>query len=80
MMVVAQMKQKFISNNKNMARKKIVRKTKIYSVDWIHNGFCYRTTMGCTWEDVKDCKRTAKLLGEKIEYEHYDTREDVYVL
>jgi hypothetical protein len=36
--------------------------------------------MGCTWEDVKDCKRTAKLLGEKIEYEHYDTREDVYVL
>ena len=53
-------------------RKKVV-KTKIYSVDWYRNGFCYRTTMGCTWEDVKQCKRTAKLLGEKIEYEHYDT-------
>ncbi len=75
MMVVAQMLQKFISID--MARK-IVRKTKIYSVDWLRNGFCYRTTMGCTWEDVKNCKRTAKLLGEKIEYEHYDTRTDVY--
>ena len=51
----------------------IKHKTKIYSVDWICNGFCYRTTMGCTWEDVKKYKRTAKLLGEKIEYEHYDT-------
>ena len=60
-------------------KKKVV-KTKIYSVDWIHNGFCYRTTMGCTWEDVKQCKSTAKLLGETIKYEHYDTREDVYVL
>jgi hypothetical protein len=60
-------------------KKKVV-KTKIYSVDWIRNGFCYRTTMECTWEDVKQCKRTAKLLGETIKYEHYDTREDVYVL
>ena len=75
MMVAALMLQRFISID--MARK-IVRKTKIYSVDWIRNGFCYRTTMGCTWEDVKDCKRTAKLLGETIEYEHYDTRTDVY--
>lgn len=56
----------------------IKRKTKIYSVDWIRNGFCYRTTMGCTWENVLECKRTAKLLGEKIEYEHYDTKVDEY--
>lgn len=63
-----------------MKAKKIVKKTKIYSVDWIRNGFCYRTTMGCTWEDVKAYRRTAKLLGEKIKYEHYDTRKDVYVL
>ena len=61
-------------------RKKIVRKTKIYSVDWFYNGFCYRTTMGCKWEDVKECKRVAKLLGEEIKYEHYDTREEVYIL
>ena len=58
----------------------IKRKKKIYSVDWIRNGFCYRTTMGCTWEDVKDCKRTAKLLGEIIEYEHYATKIDTYIL
>jgi hypothetical protein len=58
-------------------RKKVI-KTKIYSVDWIRNGFCYRTTMGCTWEDVKNCRRTAKLLGETIKYEHYDTKVDEY--
>jgi hypothetical protein len=34
--------------------------------------------MGCTWEDVKECKRTAKLLGETIKYEHYDTKVDEY--
>jgi hypothetical protein len=34
--------------------------------------------MGCTWEDVKNCKRQAKLMGEKIEYEHYDTKVDEY--
>ena len=56
----------------------IKRKTKIYLVNWLHDGFCYRTTMGCTWEDVKDCKRQAKLMGEKIEYEHYDTKVDEY--
>ena len=56
--------------NTHMARKKSV---KIYSVDWFRNGFCYRTTMECTWENVLDCKRTAKLLGEKIKYEHYRT-------
>jgi len=56
----------------------IKRKTKIYSVNWLHNGFCYCTTMGCKWEDVKECRRRAKLMGETIEYEHYDTRVDEY--
>ena len=56
----------------------IKRKTKIYSVDWYHGDHCYRTTMGSTWENVKDCKRTAKLLGETIKYEHYDTKVDEY--
>ena len=58
--------------------KKVVKKTKIYSVDWIRNGFCYRTTMGCTWEDVRDCKRQAKLMGEAIKYEQYNTRVEEY--
>lgn len=61
-------------------RKKIVKHTKIYNVNWIRNGVCYRTTMGCDWEAVKDCKSTAKLLGEKIEYELDHVRKDVYVL
>ena len=56
----------------------IKKKTKIYSVDWYHGDHCYRTTMGCTWEDVKDCKRAAKLMGETIKYEHYDTKVDEY--
>lgn len=54
--------------------KKIKKKIKIYCVDWYHGEHCYRTTMGCTWEDVKECKRQAKLMGRRIEYEHYDTR------
>lgn len=58
----------------------IKRKTKIYSVDWIRNGFCYRTTIGCTWEDIKNYRRTAKLLGETIKYEHYNTKVDTYIL
>ncbi len=44
-------------------------KVKYYTVDWYSNGFCYRTTRGCDMEAVKDCKRTAKLLGETIKYE-----------
>lgn len=55
-------------------------KTKIYSVDWFRNGFCYRTTMECTWENVLDCKRTAKLLGETIKYEHYKTIINTYTI
>ena len=61
-------------------KRTIKRKTKIYNVDWICNGFCYRTTMGCDWKAVKDCKRIAKLLGEKIEYQFDHYREDVYSL
>ena len=60
-------------------RRKVV-KTKIYSVDWYHNGFCYCTTKGCTWEDVKECRRKAKFMGETIKYEHYDTKVDTYTL
>ena len=41
---------------------------KKYDVDWVRNGFCYRTTRNCTFEQVKECRRIAKLLGEKIEY------------
>ena len=47
----------------------IKRKVNIYTVHWYRNDFCYRTTMGCDWKAVLDCKRTAKLLGEKIVYE-----------
>ena len=62
-----------------MRRRKVV-KTKIYNVDWYRGDWCYRTTTGCKWEDVKDCKRAAKLMGEKIKYELDHVREDVYIL
>ena len=44
-------------------------KVKYYTVHWYRNGFCYRTTRGCEMDDVKNCKHTAKLLGETIKYE-----------
>lgn len=46
---------------------------KIYAVNWYNNGFCYRTTTGCKWDDVKRLRRTAKALGETITYEVIDT-------
>ena len=59
--------------------KKLIKKVKYYSVDWYNSsGFCYRTTTNCTWNDVLECKRTAKMLGEKIKYEHTHTREYDY--
>lgn len=60
--------------------RKIVRKQNRYDIDWIRNGFCYRTTLDCPWSAVLEAKRTAKLLGEKIEYTHSDTRENVYMV
>lgn len=51
---------------------------KKYDVDWIRNGFCYRTTRNCTFEQVKKCRRTAKLLGEKIEYTYSHTEKIEY--
>jgi hypothetical protein len=62
-----------------MARK-IVKKTNIYSVDWWRGDWNYRTTTGCDWEAVKECKRAAKLMGEKVTYEKTDVKEDVYYI
>jgi hypothetical protein len=49
-------------------------KKKIYSVNWYSNGFCYRTTTGCEWEDVKRFRKIAKTIGETITYEVAETR------
>jgi hypothetical protein len=62
-----------------MARK-IVKKTNIYSVDWWRGDWCYRTTTGCDWQAVQECRRAAKLMGEKITYEKTDVKEDVYYI
>ena len=51
---------------------------KIYSVDWYRGDFCYRTTTGCTWENVQECRKTARLLGEKIKYEAVDVKDYRY--
>ena len=46
-----------------------MKKENTYWVDWYRNGFCYRSTHGCSWDDIKEMKKLAKLLGETIKYE-----------
>lgn len=46
-----------------------MRKQNLYWVDVYSNGFCYRSVSNCTWEDVKELRKVAKLLGETIKYE-----------
>lgn len=48
---------------------------KIYAVNWYSNGFCYRTTTKCDWEDVKRFRKIAKCLGETIKYEVTEIRK-----
>ena len=48
--------------------RKIIRIRKVYTVDCYRNGFCYCTHTECSWEDVKNLRRIAKLLGETIQY------------
>lgn len=58
----------------------IKKKSKRYDVNWIRNGFCYRTTTDCPWDAVLEAKRTAKLMGEAIEYEFTHYHEETYTL
>ena len=37
-----------------------------YTVDWLRNGFCYRTTVGVPKDALADYRKTARLLGEKL--------------
>lgn len=62
-----------------MKKKTLKRKVKLYWVDWYNScGICYRSTTDCTWADVLQCRKTARLLGETIKYEHYRTVEYDY--
>ena len=45
-----------------------MRKANTYWVDWYRDNWCYRSTHGVTWEQVKEMKKTAKMLGETIKY------------
>ncbi len=43
---------------------------KTYLVRWfLDNGFEYKATSGCHWEDVLKCRKLARALGETIKYE-----------
>lgn len=44
-------------------------KQNLYWVNIYRNGFCYRSVHSCTWEQVKELRRNAKMLGETISYE-----------
>ena len=50
-----------------------VRTEKRYNIDWIKNGFCYRTTMDCPYSYVKNARQIAKALGETIKAEYCRT-------
>lgn len=50
-------------------------KRKLYSVDWYYNGFCYRTTTGCTWEDVKTLRKIAKATRDTVKHYQTGTKE-----
>lgn len=41
--------------------------TQLYWVDWIRDGFCYRSTHSVTKEQLKDIRKMAKALGDKLE-------------
>jgi hypothetical protein len=47
-------------------------------VDWYYNGYRYRTTTGCTWEDVQDLRRQAKAIGETVKWEVIGTKTYEY--
>lgn len=48
----------------------MAREKQLYWVDCLlSNGMCYRSVSNCTWEDVKELRKVAKLLGETIKYE-----------
>lgn len=38
-----------------------------YQVDWIKDGWCYRTTCGVPKDVLKKYRAIAKTLGEKLE-------------
>lgn len=46
----------------------MAKRQKIYAVDWYRNGYCYRTTLNCTWDDVKYFKQVAKCTGDTIKH------------
>ena len=56
-----------------------VKRRNIYWVDcYTSGGWNYASHSNCTWQDVLDLKRVAKLLGETIKYEKLYTRRDEY--
>jgi len=52
-------------------------RTKRYNVDWIRNGFCYKTTTDVPYDAIKGMRQTAKMLGEtiEVEFDHYHIEE-----
>jgi hypothetical protein len=52
-----------------MKRQVVKKKENLYWVDMYSDGYCYRSVHSCTWEEVKQIRKTAKMLGETIKYE-----------
>lgn len=47
----------------------MARPKKLYYVNWLRNGFCYRTTHSVPREELAKLKRIAKALGETLKIE-----------
>ena len=39
---------------------------KLYWVHWYRNGFCYRSTHSVPKNELSNCRKMAKMLGEKL--------------
>jgi hypothetical protein len=65
------------SNIKDM--RKIVKTEKRYTIHFINSsGFCYRSRGNCPYGYVKEQRKIAKALGEKIEVEYERTIKEIY--
>lgn len=51
---------------------------KYYTVHWISNGFCYRTTLDVPQSELKNMKKVAHVLGESLVVEFSHTEKIEY--
>lgn len=51
---------------------------KKYDIHWYCGTHCYRTTSNCTFEQVQESRKIAKVIGDTIKYEYSHTEKIEY--